>query len=64
MRVPEVLLSGHHEMIRRWRLSRSVEKTLRRRPELLEAEGLPEEAREIARELKREGEDHGRDESP
>jgi tRNA (guanine37-N1)-methyltransferase len=64
MRVPEVLLSGHHEMIRRWRLSRSVEKTQRRRPELLDAEGLPEEAREIVRELRREGDDYGRDESP
>jgi tRNA (guanine37-N1)-methyltransferase len=64
MRVPEVLLSGHHEMIRRWRLTRSVEKTLRRRPELLEAEGLPEEARKMVQELRREGDDNGRDESP
>lgn len=35
MRVPEVLLSGHHENIRRWRLERRVEKTLRNRPELI-----------------------------
>jgi tRNA (guanine37-N1)-methyltransferase len=35
MKVPEVLLSGHHENIRRWRLERRVEKTLRYRPELI-----------------------------
>ncbi len=33
--VPEVLLSGHHENIRRWRLKKRVEKTLNRRPDLL-----------------------------
>ncbi|MDR2509855.1 MAG: tRNA (guanosine(37)-N1)-methyltransferase TrmD [Spirochaetaceae bacterium] len=36
MRVPEVLLSGHHERIRLWRLERRVEKTMRNRPDLLE----------------------------
>ncbi|MDR1147905.1 MAG: tRNA (guanosine(37)-N1)-methyltransferase TrmD [Spirochaetaceae bacterium] len=35
MRVPEILLSGHHENIRRWRLKKRVEKTLANRPELL-----------------------------
>jgi tRNA (guanine37-N1)-methyltransferase len=35
LRVPEVLLSGHHEHIRRWRLSKRVEKTLRVRPDLI-----------------------------
>jgi tRNA (guanine37-N1)-methyltransferase len=35
MKVPEVLLSGHHENIRRWRLERRVEKTLHYRPELI-----------------------------
>jgi tRNA (guanine37-N1)-methyltransferase len=33
--VPEVLLSGHHENIRRWRLRKRIEKTLRVRPELV-----------------------------
>ena len=37
--VPEVLLSGHHENIRRWRLRKQVEKTRRVRPDLL-AKGL------------------------
>ncbi len=35
MRVPEVLLSGHHENIRRWRLEKRVEKTLAVRPDLI-----------------------------
>ncbi|MFW6215903.1 MAG: tRNA (guanosine(37)-N1)-methyltransferase TrmD [Alkalispirochaetaceae bacterium] len=35
MRVPEVLLSGHHERIRRWRRERQIEKTRRVRPDLL-----------------------------
>ena len=35
IRVPDVLISGHHEKIRRWRLERRVEKTLRNRPDLI-----------------------------
>ncbi|MDR2758504.1 MAG: tRNA (guanosine(37)-N1)-methyltransferase TrmD [Spirochaetaceae bacterium] len=35
LRVPEVLLSGHHENIRRWRLKMRVEKTLALRPDLI-----------------------------
>ena len=31
-----ILLSGHHEKIRRWRLEKSIEKTMKNRPELLE----------------------------
>ncbi|MET0378223.1 MAG: tRNA (guanosine(37)-N1)-methyltransferase TrmD, partial [Spongiibacteraceae bacterium] len=34
-RVPEVLLSGNHELIRRWRLQQAVGRTWLRRPELL-----------------------------
>jgi tRNA (guanine37-N1)-methyltransferase len=33
--VPDILLSGHHEQIRRWRLRKRIEKTLEARPELL-----------------------------
>jgi len=36
IKVPEVLLSGHHEQIRLWRLEKRVEKTLRQRPDLIE----------------------------
>ena len=35
LKVPEILLSGHHENIRRWRLEKSVEKTLTLRPDLI-----------------------------
>lgn len=36
MKVPEVLLSGHHKEIARWRAARALEKTGRNRPDLLE----------------------------
>jgi tRNA (guanine37-N1)-methyltransferase len=62
MRVPEVLLSGHHEKIRQWRLLRSVEKTLKYRPELLASDRLSREAKDLAGQLRREGDSHGRDE--
>jgi len=62
LRVPEVLLSGHHEKIRQWRLLKSVEKTMRNRPELLDSEGLSQEARGLAGQIRREGDGHGRDE--
>ena len=35
--VPDVLLSGHHERIRKWRLKQRIEKTLAMRPDLLSA---------------------------
>jgi len=36
MAVPEVLMGGNHEQIRKWRRSKALEKTLRNRPDLLE----------------------------
>ncbi|MFL2553943.1 MAG: tRNA (guanosine(37)-N1)-methyltransferase TrmD [Candidatus Rariloculaceae bacterium] len=42
--VPEVLVQGHHEAIRRWRLKQALGRTWMRRPQLLEDRGLtPEE---------------------
>ena len=35
MQVPQILLSGHHENIRKWRMKKRLEKTLRFRPELI-----------------------------
>ncbi|OJF76847.1 MAG: tRNA (guanosine(37)-N1)-methyltransferase TrmD [Treponema sp. CETP13] len=35
MKVPEVLISGHHENIRKWRLNERLKKTLRMRPEMI-----------------------------
>jgi tRNA (guanine37-N1)-methyltransferase len=57
MPVPEVLLSGHHEKIRRWRLEKSVEKTMKYRPELLASDELPREVVEILREYRGEGDE-------
>jgi tRNA (guanine37-N1)-methyltransferase len=47
--VPEVLLSGNHEAIRRWRLERSVEATVTRRPDLVKKNWhrYPDEVREL-----------------
>jgi len=54
MRVPEVLLSGNHERIRRWRRKQALGVTLERRPDLLEKADLTDEDREILREMKAE----------
>ncbi len=43
MAVPEVLLSGHHEKIRRWRLTQSLRRTRDRRPDLLARRTLSKE---------------------
>ncbi len=46
-RVPEVLLSGHHANIARWRRNESLRKTFQNRPELLEGAELSKEDREF-----------------
>jgi tRNA (guanine37-N1)-methyltransferase len=51
--VPEVLLSGNHEEIRQWRRRRSLDKTWRKRPELLESAALNKEDRALLEEIKR-----------
>ncbi|MGT2783907.1 tRNA (guanosine(37)-N1)-methyltransferase TrmD [Streptococcus merionis] len=46
MTVPEVLMSGHHENIRLWRMEQSLRKTLERRPDLLDSyDFTPEEVK-------------------
>jgi tRNA (guanine37-N1)-methyltransferase len=52
-KVPEVLLSGDHAQIRQWRRRRALEKTWRRRPDLLAQVPLSEEDRRWLEELKR-----------
>lgn len=47
MRVPEVLLSGDHERIRRWRRKQSLRRTLERRPDLLFKANLSDEDRRL-----------------
>lgn len=52
--VPEVLLSGHHERIRRWRLKQALGRTWLRRPELLAARQLGEDERKLLEEFQQE----------
>ena len=57
-RVPEVLLSGHHAEIERWRLKQALGRTWLRRPELLERRGMNEKERALLAEFQAErGED-------
>ena len=58
LRVPDVLLSGNHQEIRKWRKQESLERTLERRPDLLENAALDDEEREILKKIR--GGSHGR----
>jgi tRNA (guanine37-N1)-methyltransferase len=51
-KVPEILLSGNHEEIRRWRRRMALEKTLRRRPDLLARRSLSEEDSRLLEEIR------------
>ena len=51
-KVPEVLLSGHHENIRKWRKEQSIETTYKKRPKLLEKLELTNEDRKILENIK------------
>lgn len=51
--VPEVLLSGDHEKIRRWRLTQALARTATRRPDLLEHRALSQEEAELLAEHRR-----------
>jgi len=53
-KVPEVLLSGHHENIRRWRLKQALGRTWLRRPELLQARGMSKEEQALLAEFQTE----------
>jgi len=52
--VPQVLLSGHHENIRRWRLKQALGRTWLRRPELLQARGMTGEEQALLAEFQKE----------
>ena len=52
MPVPEVLLNGDHQQIRKWRRQRALEKTLRNRPDLLEGVKLSDEDTKILARIK------------
>lgn len=51
--VPEVLISGHHGAIRRWRRLEALRRTLERRPDLLESVTLDDDERDMLRTLVR-----------
>jgi len=53
LKVPDVLLSGNHAEIRRWRKRQALARTLARRPDLLGTADLDEEEREILGDLRR-----------
>ena len=53
-RIPEILLSGHHENIRKWRKEQALRATLARRPDLLDSAELDEEARKILQRIENE----------
>lgn len=54
MAVPEVLLSGHHENIEKWRRYQSLKRTWEKRPELLEKADLSEEDLKLLDKIKKE----------
>jgi tRNA (guanine37-N1)-methyltransferase len=54
MKVPDVLMSGHHEKIRKWRKEMALRATLRKRPDLLDGADLDDEARDILERLRAE----------
>lgn len=58
MRVPDVLLSGHHKEIQRWRLKQSLGRTRAKRPDLLAARPLTKEESRLLAEYAQEQDPH------
>jgi len=54
MEVPEVLLSGHHENIDKWRRQESLKRTFEKRPELLSKADLSKEDLKLLDKIKKE----------
>jgi tRNA (guanine37-N1)-methyltransferase len=52
--VPPVLVSGHHEQVRRWRLKESLRRTLERRPDLVDGRVSTKEEAKLLAELRTE----------
>jgi tRNA (guanine37-N1)-methyltransferase len=59
-KVPEVLMSGHHENIRRWRLKQALGRTWLRRPDLLAARKLSDDEGKLLEEFQRESGENGK----
>jgi tRNA (guanine37-N1)-methyltransferase len=58
MAVPEALLSGNHDEIRRWRRQRALEKTLRNRPDLLQGAVLSAEDETFLARIRNDGQEN------
>lgn len=58
MAAPEILLGGHHAEIEKWRRRQALERTARRRPDLLEGAALSEEERRWIKRRKEEATDN------
>jgi tRNA (guanine37-N1)-methyltransferase len=54
LKVPDVLLSGHHADVARWRRRTALERTLDRRPDLIERASLDDDDRALLEEIKKE----------
>lgn len=52
--VPQVLMSGHHEQIARWRYLQAMKRTFDRRPDLLDALDLTDEQKQMIEEFQRQ----------
>ncbi len=59
MKVPDVLVNGNHDEIRRWRRRKALEKTTRSRPDLLDGAELSKEDRKLLAEIEAENEEPG-----
>ena len=55
-KVPDVLMSGHHELVRRWRRKTAIRRTLERRPELLDPAAMDDEELALLDEIRKEQE--------
>ena len=53
LKVPEVLLSGHHKNIENWRFEKSLEFTLKKRPDLIEKAVFTKNEQEILEKIKK-----------
>jgi tRNA (guanine37-N1)-methyltransferase len=52
--VPSILVSGHHEEVRKWRLRESLRRTLERRPDLLAGRALGREEERMLNDLRKD----------
>lgn len=54
-KVPDILLSGHHANIEKWRHQKSIERTFKKRPDMIEKADLSESDMKIVKELEKNG---------